>query len=627
MPNILLVDKNLMFTQDITKYLMINDYEDLEVTCINDISAFNDKLVNGGYDFAVIEAGLISSLSTTEIGIPLYTYCTGPEGVKASSKKRLMTYGIKNTAGALLSAIDEEKFLKIEMSEEKEEEPEEEPKPVKEQPKKAEKKPKEPVYEDDDEEEEPPKKSRKNKEYEEDEYDEEPVRKPKKRREEDFDYDDEDYEEEKPARKPEPKPAKRRQTRDEEEPDEEPVRKKDRYRDDEEEEVRPRKKPKKQEEDEYEERPKKKAERYEDDEDDEEDGFVAAKMAKIREEEKRKAEEAKLREEFERDAGRGPKTTKVVTIYSSKGGVGKTTISCELATYLALTAHGRGNYKVCLVDFNIDFGDVMATMGLEKLKKDREGNVIVPPSITEWSMEINDRLSEVLKKEGFKKWGKDMTEEDKERIIGKMNFAQKDIMDYIQVIPDTGLHVLCAPRAHQDSFGIKEPAFSIMLENLIKNGDYDFIICDTGNNTRDSSMVAVKYADSIYIVATQDVRTAFDIQTFLKTADRILPIDFGKVKLVINMATSSSIGVSLEEVKDFIRNPKTKERFDCVATIQENSKVKFANNKSEHLVQSEPKGKFTASIGRIAMEEIGDTFVLKEPEKKGLFSGLFKKKK
>ena len=39
-------------------------------------------------------------------------------------------------------------------------------------------------------------------------------------------------------------------------------------------------------------------------------------------------------------------------------GVGKTTLSCELATYLALTSNGRNRYKVCIADFNIDFGDV-----------------------------------------------------------------------------------------------------------------------------------------------------------------------------------------------------------------------------------------------------------------------------
>ena len=53
-------------------------------------------------------------------------------------------------------------------------------------------------------------------------------------------------------------------------------------------------------------------------------------------------------------------TAAVVTVFSPKGGVGKTTMAVNLA--LALT--DKGARKVCLVDLDLAFGDVAITLQL-----------------------------------------------------------------------------------------------------------------------------------------------------------------------------------------------------------------------------------------------------------------------
>ena len=61
-----------------------------------------------------------------------------------------------------------------------------------------------------------------------------------------------------------------------------------------------------------------------------------------------------------RGPGRPSTTGTVIAVFSPKGGVGKTTIAVNLA--LALT--DKGSRQVCLVDFDLAFGDVAITLQL-----------------------------------------------------------------------------------------------------------------------------------------------------------------------------------------------------------------------------------------------------------------------
>lgn len=115
---------------------------------------------------------------------------------------------------------------------------------------------------------------------------------------------------------------------------------------------------------------------------------LAAARAKEEEEEKKRTaalrneQEMRAAETVERDMGNFRHPARVITVYSAKGGVGKTTISCELATFLALTNHGRGRFKVCIADFNIDFGDVLNTLSFDATRS----------CMTYWAADIQSRL-------------------------------------------------------------------------------------------------------------------------------------------------------------------------------------------------------------------------------------------
>lgn len=316
--------------------------------------------------------------------------------------------------------------------------------------------------------------------------------------------------------------------------------------------------------------------------------------------EEQKRQEAQRRENakyaVEEAIGNIRHPAKVITVYSAKGGVGKTTIAAELATFLALTNHGRGRFKVCIVDFNIDFGDVLNTLSFDPEKS----------CMTYWAADIQSRLE----------MGQDPA---------SIQYTAQQISVFLQKNEKDGLYALLAPLTNEDSMDITSTQITIMLDNLIRFGNFDFVICDTGNNTRDSSIISIERADEVLLVMTQDVNTANCNNSFLSTIHKV-GFDMNKFRLVINkVRPAKEVAISAEELVEAFVNPFTGKNYPCLAKIDDDNNVKQANNLGEPLVYQSSHS-FTKKIALIAKEVIGDTFVLSQPEKKGFFQ-RFKKKK
>lgn len=321
------------------------------------------------------------------------------------------------------------------------------------------------------------------------------------------------------------------------------------------------------------------------------------RFKKYEEDEKAKAKEL-AEAEFEKDMGHVKKDAKCITVYSAKGGVGKTTISCELASFLALTSYGRGKYKVCIADFNIDFGDVMTT-----LEFDQRG-----ATMTSWADDIKNRIA-------------------RGELPEDINYTKSEMEVWLQKKEETGLYALLAPTNNVDSMDIGEDEIRVMVDNLCKNGDFDFVICDTGNNTRDSSFIALEKADIVMMIVTQDVTTANCNNSFLQTAERI-NFDMNKIKLIINMVRPAKIvGIAPEELETAFINKSTRRpyRFETLAKIKQSNDVVKYSNKGEPLVY-DSNHDFTKSIGEIVKRITGQERVLAAPQKESLFERVFKKR-
>lgn len=301
-------------------------------------------------------------------------------------------------------------------------------------------------------------------------------------------------------------------------------------------------------------------------------------------------EQNEAMQQVEEDLGHVKKPAKVITVFSAKGGVGKTTIACELATFLSLTNHGKGKFRVCLVDYDLMFGDILSTLNFNP----NQANMM------DWIADLDK------KHKAGQEWN-------------AISYDAGQIERFLQKKEESGLYSLIAPITNFDYMKISNEEIvnlcGTMLRNIVENGDFDFVIVDTGNNIEDATYVSLERADEILLILTQSMNSANCNNNFLNTMNH-LNFDLSKIRIVINKAKpAKGVGISVNELQEALKNPVTNQPFECYAKIKDNDAVQNAENIGEPMVYKSSH-EFTKSIGEVAHHVIGDTFVLAKPKKK-----------
>ncbi len=284
----------------------------------------------------------------------------------------------------------------------------------------------------------------------------------------------------------------------------------------------------------------------------------------------------------------------IIAVNCPKGGVGKTTVSKELALAYSTVKIGGQPLKVCLVDCDLDFGDVATMLRLRP-----------HPNISYWTSEIAEKLRRGVPRE-------------------QIRYTQQQIEQFLITHPATGLKVLAAPTDHQHVLDVTFQVMEIVIDSL-KNCDFDVIILDTGNNTRDYTIVALERAHVVLMVATYDVTTIENIRELYNTL-RAFRFPMNKIKLVINKFPKRDQDISLQEVSQIFAAP-------VIGIIPDFPRIRKLNNDGQGAVLGRDN-EFTTAIRHLA-NAIVPVFNKAIPpggagdNKKsgGLFSGLFRRER
>lgn len=246
----------------------------------------------------------------------------------------------------------------------------------------------------------------------------------------------------------------------------------------------------------------------------------------------------------------------IIAVHSPKGGVGKSTISKELATTYAMSSLNGNKLKVCLVDMDIENGDIATLLDLKSTK-----------TITEWADNIRHRMTP----NG-----------------APISYSYEEIEKYFLLDHPTGLKVLAAPIAHKDVSKINEDIVEIIYENLKKY--FDIIVVDTGPNIRDFTIVSLEKADNVLLISDTDVTTINEVAVLRKTLEQ-MHYPMNKIGMVINNVPPKNQS-ALNDIVNFLR-------FPLIGAITRSSVIEDSNNRGIIMVTGKDTT-FTIEIKKIA---------------------------
>ncbi len=238
----------------------------------------------------------------------------------------------------------------------------------------------------------------------------------------------------------------------------------------------------------------------------------------------------------------GSQSGKMITVFSPKGGVGKTTVSVNLALALA----DGGLRKVCLVDLDLAFGDVAITLQL------------FPSHTIEHAVGAEDNLD--------------------------IKF-----LDSLLTKHDESVTVLAAPNLPDARDRISPLLVSKVLRTLREN--YDYVVVDTAPAFDEATLTALDETDECVIVATLDVPTLKNVKVALETMDMLGAAD-GHRHLLLNRA-DDAVGIGPEKVETILGMP-------ILVQLSTSIAVAAATNAGRPILVSEPKSGTAEAIRALA---------------------------
>ena len=238
----------------------------------------------------------------------------------------------------------------------------------------------------------------------------------------------------------------------------------------------------------------------------------------------------------------GRHTGRVLTIFSPKGGTGKSSTATNLAAALAKYEKRR----TLLVDLDLQFGDAAIMLGLEPEKTIYD--LVVAPG-----------------------------ELDGDKLGG------------YTVKHPSGLDVLAAPLRPEDAELITEAKIAPLLE--VARNAYDAIVVDTSPFFHGPMLSTLDRTDELLLICTLDVPTVKNVRLSLQTLD-LLSFPHDRIQVVLNRATSN-VGMKRKEVEGALDFPV---RFE----LPNDPAVPLAVNRGNPAVLTDTGAEYSQAIRQMA---------------------------
>src|SRR5438874_7405305 len=243
------------------------------------------------------------------------------------------------------------------------------------------------------------------------------------------------------------------------------------------------------------------------------------------------------------DTGPG-KHGKIVTVFSPKGGTGKTVTATNLAAALAKYEQR----KTLLLDLDLQFGDAAIMLGIEPEKTIYD--LVVAPG-----------------------------ELDTEKLAG---YTTKHAC---------GLEVLPAPLRPEDAELVTEAKLGRLLE--VARESFDVIVVDTSPFFHGPMLATLDRTDELLLLCSLDVPTLKNLRLALQTLD-LLSFPKSRVRIVLNRS-NSKVGMKPNEVEGALG---MKVRFE----VPSDRAVPLAVNRGNPVVLAEESADVSKAVKHMAKE-------------------------
>ncbi|NDA39989.1 MAG: hypothetical protein EBX88_00930 [Actinobacteria bacterium] len=233
---------------------------------------------------------------------------------------------------------------------------------------------------------------------------------------------------------------------------------------------------------------------------------------------------------------------KLITVYSAKGGCGKTTIASNLAAALSKD----NSTSVCLVDMDLQFGDIATALRIHPTK-----------TVTS-ALEMGESIDI----EG----------------LNKVLLRYENMFD-----------VLLAPTNPSDVEMLNPEFLSKIVATLQHN--YDFVVIDTSPALSEVIVRILRDSDLVLLLTTLDMPAIKNLKLTISALDA-LGLSKSRRRLILNKS-DLKVGLDAKDVEALVDE-------DISIQVPSSTKVTSASNEGQLVIQAHPHNPVSKAIFELA---------------------------